>query len=170
MGLTRLESQKRAYESIELVGLPDTIYDYSPFQLSGGQKRRVAIAGVLAMQPDFMVLDEPTAGLDPVAAKELLEMLKTLQEKSRIGIVVVSHSMEEVAQYADRIVVMDKGRIQYDGNVFEVFSMEEQLQQMGLEIPVGIRILRKLKQAGFNVDLSKCRMEEICNELQKITK
>ena len=83
---------------------------------------------------------------------------------------VVSHSMEEVAQYADRIVVMDKGRIQYDGNVFEVFSMEEQLQQMGLEIPVGIRILRKLKQAGFNVDLSKCRMEEICNELQKITK
>ncbi|MGN0153094.1 MAG: energy-coupling factor transporter ATPase [Lachnospiraceae bacterium] len=168
MDIQKVEAQKRAYEAIEAVGLPDTIYDTSPLQLSGGQKRRVAIAGVLAMQPEYLVLDEPTAGLDPFSAKALLTMLKKLQEKQGITIVVVSHSMEEVAEYAERIVVMEKGEKCMDGYAWEIFGQERELNQMGLSVPVGIKILHDLKNAGVGVDITKCRQIDICGELLKM--
>lgn len=168
MEISRVEAQKRAYEAMEAVGLPDTIYDTSPLQLSGGQKRRVAIAGVLAMHPEYLVLDEPTAGLDPFSARALLTMLKELQERQGITIVIVSHSMEEVAEYADRIVVMDHGEKKMDGAVWKVFGCAQQLVQMGLTVPVGITLLQALKQAGLEVDITKHRHVDICEELMKL--
>lgn len=164
MDIPKVEAQKRAYAAIAAVGLPDTIYDSSPLQLSGGQKRRVAIAGVLAMQPDYLVLDEPTAGLDPVSADELLAMLKKLQETQGIAIVIVSHSMEEVAEYADRVIVMQQGQICMDDTVSRVFEQAEKLESLGLTVPMGIKLLHDLKNAGIYVDTSKCRMADICGE------
>lgn len=164
MDIPKVEAQKRAYAAIAAVGLPDTIYDSSPLQLSGGQKRRVAIAGVLAMQPDYLVLDEPTAGLDPVSADELLAMLKKLQETQEIAIVIVSHSMEEVAEYADRVIVMQQGQICMDDTVSRVFEQAEKLESLGLTVPMGIKLLHDLKNAGIYVDTSKCRMADICGE------
>lgn len=168
MEISRVEAQKRAYEAIKAVGLPDTIYDNSPLQLSGGQKRRVAIAGVLAMQPEYLVLDEPTAGLDPFSAEALLSMLKELQEKKGITIVIVSHSMEEVAEYAERIVVMERGEKRMDGTVFEVFEQAEALEEMGLSVPLGMKILHDLKNEGVDVDVTKHRKMDICGELLKL--
>lgn len=168
MDIPKVEAQKRAYEAINAVGLPDTIYDISPLQLSGGQKRRVAIAGILAMQPEYLVLDEPTAGLDPLSAAELLTMLKDLQDKQGITIVIVSHSMEEVAEYADRVVVMEQGRKCMDGAVWEVFEQVERLEQMGLDVPVGMKILHGLKNVGIDVDITNCRRADICGELLKL--
>lgn len=168
MEISKVEAQKRAYEAIKAVGLPDTIYDNSPLQLSGGQKRRVAIAGVLAMQPEYLVLDEPTAGLDPFSAEALLSMLKELQEKKGITIVIVSHSMEEVAEYAERIVVMERGEKRMDGTVFEVFEQAETLEEMGLSVPLGMKILHDLKNVGVDVDATKHRKMDICGELLKL--
>lgn len=168
MDISKVEAQKRAYEAIAMVGLPDTIYDYSPFQLSGGQKRRVAIAGILAMHPDYLVLDEPTAGLDPQSAGELLQMLKRLQAEQGITIVIVSHSMEEVADYAQRIVVMDQGEILYDGQTWNVFCNEEKLREIGLDIPVGVSLIHDLNRAGFDVDMKACSFEEVTAQLGKL--
>lgn len=168
MELSRVEAQKRAYQAMKEVGLPDTIYDYSPLQLSGGQKRRVAIAGILAMHPDYLILDEPTAGLDPLAAENLLKMLKQLQTEKGITIVIVSHSMEEVAEYADRIVVMDQGKLCMDGPVWKVFENKEKLEKMGLEVPLGISLLYALKEAGVEVNTRKYRRMDICGELLKL--
>lgn len=168
MNISKVEAQKRAYEAIKAVGLPDTIYDASPLQLSGGQKRRVAIAGILAMQPEYLVLDEPTAGLDPFSARALLAMLKELQENQGITIVIVSHFMEEVAEYADRIVVMEHGEKRMDGAVWEIFEQAEELEEMGLSVPVGIMLLNDLKNAGIDVDVTKCRQIDICGELLKL--
>lgn len=165
MNISRVEAQKRAYEAIAAVGLPDTIYDNSPLQLSGGQKRRVAIAGILAMQPDYLVLDEPTAGLDPYSAKSILQMLKKLQREKGIGIVLVSHSMEEVAEYADRIVVMDQGKKCMDGPTWAVFEQNTRLENMGLSVPVGNRILGELRQMGYSVNTHVSRMEDVYKEL-----
>ena len=166
MNISRVEAQKRAYEAIAAVGLPDTIYDSSPLQLSGGQKRRVAIAGILAMQPDYLVLDEPTAGLDPYSAKAILQMLKELQQQG-IGIVLVSHSMEEVAEYADRIIVMDQGRKCMDGPVWAVYGQMNRLEEMGLSAPVGNRILCTLHALGYDIDMRAARMEDVCAELMR---
>ena len=168
MDIPRVEAQKRAYEAINAVGLSDTIYDISPLQLSGGQKRRVAIAGILAMQPEYLVLDEPTAGLDPRSAAALLSMLKALQEKQGITIVIVSHSMEEVAEYADRVVVMEQGRKCMDGATWEVFGQVEKVEHMGLDVPVGMKILHGLKNVGIDVDTANCRQADICGELLKL--
>ena len=167
MDISRVEAQKRAYEAIEAVGLPDTIYDSSPLQLSGGQKRRVAMAGILAMQPEYLVLDEPTAGLDPYSAKAILQMLKDLQQKQGIGIVLVSHSMEEVAEYADRIIVMDQGRKCMDGPVWAVYNQLYPLEKLGLSVPVGNRILVTLRQMGYSVNTQINRMEDIFAELAR---
>ncbi len=167
MNISRVEAQKRAYEAIEAVGLPDTIYDSSPLQLSGGQKRRVAMAGILAMQPEYLVLDEPTAGLDPYSAKAILQMLKDLQQKQGIGIVLVSHSMEEVAEYADRIIVMDQGRKCMDGPVWAVYNQLYQLEELGLSVPIGNRILVTLQRMGYSVHTQISRMEDIFAELAR---
>lgn len=165
MDISKVEAQKRAYEAIESVGLPDTIYDCSPLQLSGGQKRRVAIAGILAMQPDYLVLDEPTAGLDPYSAEKLLEMLKDLQARQGIAIILVSHSMEEVAEYADRIVVMDQGKICFDEPTWKVFTRKQELEELGLAVPTGNRILNALKNVGNDIDVKHSTKEEVCGEL-----
>lgn len=165
MDISRVEAQKRAYEAIEAVGLPDTIYDCSPLQLSGGQKRRAAIAGILAMQPDYLVLDEPTAGLDPYSAEKLLEMLKDLQVRQGIAIILVSHSMEEVAEYADRIVVMDQGKICFDEPTWKVFTRKQELEELGLAVPTGNRILNALKNVGNDIDVKHSTKEEVCGEL-----
>lgn len=165
MDISKVEAQKRAYEAIEAVGLPDTIYDCSPLQLSGGQKRRVAIAGILAMQPDYLVLDEPTAGLDPYSAEKLLEMLKDLQVRQGIAIILVSHSMEEVAEYADRIVVMDQGKICFDEPTWKVFTRKQELEELGLAVPTGNRILNALKNVGNDIDVKHSTKEEVCGEL-----
>ncbi|MCM1158406.1 MAG: energy-coupling factor transporter ATPase [Bacteroidales bacterium] len=168
MNIPRVEAQKRAYEAIAAVGLPDTIYDTSPLQLSGGQKRRAAIAGILAMQPEYLILDEPTAGLDPVSARALLDMLKEVQEKRGMTIIMVSHTMEEVAEYAERIVVMEQGKICMDGAVWEIFRQEKELNRLGLSVPVGISLLNGLKNAGIDVDITKVRQVDICGELLKL--
>lgn len=165
MNISKVEAQKRAYEAIEAVGLPDTIYDCSPLQLSGGQKRRAAIAGILAMQPDYLVLDEPTAGLDPYSAEKLLEMLKDLQVRQGIAIILVSHSMEEVAEYADRIVVMDQGKICFDEPTWKVFIRKQELEELGLAVPTGNRILNALKNVGNDIDVKHSTKEEVCGEL-----
>lgn len=168
MGLPKLEVQQRAYDAIAAVGLPDTIYDSSPLQLSGGQKRRVAIAGVLAMQPEFLVLDEPTAGLDPQAGRELLNLLKKLQVEKGITIILVSHDMEQVCEYADRVLVMEDGELRLDGETAQVFSNGEQLKEMGLEVPVGLEMLFALKNVGNDMDIHACRMEDIKGEMMKL--
>ncbi|MDE6625460.1 MAG: energy-coupling factor transporter ATPase [Lachnospiraceae bacterium] len=167
MDISRVEAHKRAYEAIKAVGLPDTIYDTSPLMLSGGYKRRVAIAGIMAMHPDYLVLDEPTAGLDPVSAKALLSMLKGLQ-KEGVTIVMVSHSMEEAAEYADRIVVMDKGEVKMDGKVWEVFGRLEELEELGLNIPIGTRLINDLIKVRNDIDIQAVRQEDICGELLKL--
>ena len=168
MNISPVEAQKRAYEAIELVGLPDTIYDLSPLQLSGGQKRRVAIAGILAMKPDYLVLDEPTSGLDPISAKELLDLLKTLQKEIGITIVMVSHNLEEVAEYADRVIVMKEGRKILDGAVGNVLQQVGVLEQAGLLVPVGIRMMYGLKKVGVALDMTKTSQVDICGELLKL--
>ena len=162
--LPLLEVQQRAFQAIEVVGLSDAVYDSSPFELSGGQKRRVAIAGVLAMQPDILVLDEPVAGLDPVGRKELLQMLRQLNQKG-MTIVLVSHNMEDVAEYADRVIVMNQGTVDFDGKTAEVFQREEYLQELGLDIPVITHVMKRLREEGYQVNAGEYRMQRAVEEL-----
>ncbi len=158
-GISKLEVDMRAFEAIKKVGLPDDIYDASPFELSGGQKRRVAIAGVLAMHPDVIILDEPTAGLDPAGRDEILGELKKLHE-SGMTVVLVSHSMEDVAEYADRIIVIDEGRIQYSGTPAEVFKNIDKLEKMGLAVPQVTYAMRALRESGIPVSAEATTIKE----------
>ena len=143
-GLTEEECKKRAIEALELVGLSEKYYDTSPFDLSGGQKRRVAIAGVLAMRPKVLVLDEPTAGLDPKGRDEILDQIAYLQKERNLTVILVSHSMEDIAKYVDRIVVMNKGRKMYDGEPKEVFAHYKELEKVGLAAPQVTYIMHAL--------------------------
>ena len=135
--------------AIKSVGLSEDVLDKSPFELSGGQKRRVAIAGVIVMQPKILVLDEPAAGLDPFGRQQILEEIKRLHDEQNITVILVSHSMEDIALYADRIVVLDKGRIYMDGSPAKVFSNQDKLLDAGLDIPEILKILNELKNRGF---------------------
>ncbi len=168
MNISQIEAQKRAYEAIRLVGLPDTIYDLSPLQLSGGQKRRVAIAGVLAMKPDYLVLDEPTSGMDPCAAKQLLDLLKELQQVTGITVVMVSHNLEEVAEYADRIVVMQDGEKILDGRTEDVLYQVGMLEQAGMILPLGVKILYSLRKNSFLQVNKVTRKKDVFEELMKL--
>lgn len=159
-GMSREEAKEKAKEALSLVGVEKDMFEASPFELSGGQKRRVAIAGVLAMEPDYLVLDEPTAGLDPKGRTKILNQLRQLYEKKGIGIILVSHSMEDVAQYANRIIVMDQGRIVYDDKPVNVFSHYEELEEIGLAAPKISYIMHRLKAKGFDVDENIIRMED----------
>lgn len=162
--LPLLEVQKRAFEAIAAVGLKDDIYDSSPFELSGGQKRRVAIAGVLAMKPDILVLDEPVAGLDPVGRRELLQLLRELRNQG-MTIVLVSHSMEDVAEYAERVIILNHGRVDFDGKTQEAFRDVEHLQELGLDVPEVTHFMRRLQAEGYLVDAEKYRMEDAVQEV-----
>ncbi len=159
MGMDRKATELSAYAAIKRVGLPDECFDQSPFELSGGQKRRVAIASVLAMKPEILILDEPAAGLDPAGRTALLTMIRELKEKEGITILMVSHSMEDVAEMADRLLVMDRGKLVFDDAPSEVFSHVEELEEMGLAAPEMTYLLRELKAAGFDVDTTQITLE-----------
>ena len=154
LGLDKREIELRAYEALRKVGLPDELFYQSPFELSGGQKRRVAIAGVLAMKPEVLILDEPTAGLDPRGRDEILRQIKELQTESGMTILLVSHSMEDVAEYVDRIIVMNKGKVMYDDVPKKVFSHYKELEEVGLAAPQVTYILHELKDKGCDVDVN----------------
>lgn len=167
-GLTEEECKKRATEALELVGLPEKYYERSPFDLSGGQKRRVAIAGVLAMRPKVLVLDEPTAGLDPKGRDEILDQIAHLQKESNLIVILVSHSMEDIAKYVDRIVVMNKGSKMYDGTPREVFAQYKELEKVGLAAPQVTYIMHALYAKGIPVDVEATTLREAAEEISKV--
>ena len=160
LGLSKEEIEERATNALKAVGMPKEYYNQSPFDLSGGQKRRVAIAGVLAMNPKVLILDEPTAGLDPQGRQEILDLIKSLQTESKMTILLVSHSMEDVADYVDRIIVMNHGRIAFDGAPKEVFAHYKELEEMGLACPQVTYVMHDLKEKGFDVDVNATTVEE----------
>ena len=149
MGLSKDEIEQRAREALGMVGLPESFYKKSPFELSGGQKRRVAIAGVLAMRPKVLVLDEPTAGLDPRGRDEILDRVKELNHSWGLTVILVSHSMEDVAKYADRLLVMSDGEKRFDGTPKEVFKHYAELEALGLSAPQVTYLVQKLRKAGM---------------------
>lgn len=160
LGLEKREVELRAYEALRQVGMPDELFYQSPFELSGGQKRRAAIAGVLAMKPEVLILDEPTAGLDPRGRDEILGQIKKLQRETGMTILLVSHSMEDVAEYVDRIIVMNQGRVLYDGQPREIFRRHRELEEIGLAAPQVTYILHKLKERGLDVDVDATTVGE----------
>jgi energy-coupling factor transport system ATP-binding protein len=159
-GLSKEEAEARAREALAQVGFPEKFYGHSPFELSGGQKRRVAIAGVLAMNPKVLILDEPTAGLDPKGRDEILDQISYLHEERGITIILVSHSMEDVARYADRLIVVNDGKIPYDGTPREVFTHYEELEKIGLAAPQITYIMHDLAAKGIAVDVHATTVEE----------
>lgn len=168
LGLSKKETELRAYEALKLAGMPDECFYQSPFDLSGGQKRRAAIAGVLAMKPEVLILDEPTAGLDPKGRKEILDQICKLKEESGITVILVSHSMEDVAEYVDRILVMNKGAVLYDGTPKEVFSHYKELEEVGLAAPQVTYIMHDLKKAGLTVDTEVTTIKEAAEEIGRL--
>ncbi len=165
LGLSEKEVQLRAYEALRMVGIPNECFYQSPFDLSGGQKRRVAIAGVLAMKPEVLILDEPTAGLDPKGRVEILEQIKSLRDNTGMTIILVSHSMEDVAEYVDRIIVMNQGHIMYDDTPKEVFRHHKELEEIGLAAPEVTYIMHKLKSKGLDVDVDVTTIKEASGEI-----
>lgn len=166
-GLTSDECKARAIEALEHVGVREDLYEKSPFELSGGQKRRVAIAGVLAMNPDVLVLDEPTAGLDPRGRDEILDQIALLHRTRGITIVLVSHSMEDIAKYVERLVVMNEGKKAFDGAPKEVFSHYKELEKMGLAAPQVTYIMHALKDQGLSVDVTCDKVQEAKESILK---
>ncbi len=165
MGLSAEEIKDRATEALKQVGLDEELWKQSPFELSGGQRRRAAIAGVLAMRPDILVLDEPTAGLDPGGRDEILDQIRLLHEKEGMTVVLVSHSMEDVAKYADRIVVMNKGRIVYEDTPMRVFEHTDELEDMGLSAPRVSYILKRFKENGWAIEKNAITIDEAADEI-----
>lgn len=167
LGLSRKEVELRAFEALRLVGMPEELYYQSPFDLSGGQKRRVAIAGVLAMKPDVLILDEPTAGLDPKGRDEILNCVSRLHEETGITVILVSHSMEDVANYVDRIMVMNDGVLTFDDTPKNIFMHHRELEKIGLSAPQVTYIMDDLKNAGFDVDTSAITISEAKDSILK---
>ncbi len=170
LGLEPLEVDLRAYEALKMVGIGDELLDASPFELSGGQKRRVAIAGVLAMKPDVLILDEPTAGLDPKGRDEILNQIAKLHSESKITIILVSHSMEDIARYADRLIVMDHGRVVYNDTPRHVFSHYKELEKIGLAAPQVTYVMNQLKENGIPVRTSATTVAEAKEEILRVLK
>lgn len=168
LGLSSEEVSNRVKKSMEMVGLDyETYKDVSPFDLSGGQKRRVAIAGVIAMEPKVLILDEPTAGLDPKGRDDILEQIKILHEKYKMTIVLVSHSMEDVGKLAERIVVMNEGKIELLGKPSEIFKEVETLERIGLAVPQVTYLMRALREKGFDVSDEVFTVEKGTQEILK---
>lgn len=160
LGCTKEETEKRARHALDLVGMDESFYEQSPFELSGGQKRRVAIAGVLAMRPEMMILDEPTAGLDPQGRDEILDQVERLNRQHGLTILLVSHSMEDMARYVDRIMVMNHGEKVYDDTPREVFKHYKELENMGLAAPQITYVVQELREQGIPVDDTITTVEE----------
>ena len=168
MGLTKEEIDRRVKEAAEFVGIGESYFQSSPFDLSGGQKRRVAIAGILAMDPEVLVLDEPAAGLDPGGRREILGRIRDYQRTSGSSVILVSHSMEDMARYADRIVVMDHGRIDLVGSCSEVFSRPDDLRSAGLDVPQITRLFLRLREKGADVPTDIFTVEQARTALLSI--
>lgn len=160
MGLPEEEIDRRVREAAHFVGLRDEMLELSPFELSGGQKRRVAIAGVIAMEPKVLILDEPTAGLDPVGVEQILQNIRDYHEANHATIILVSHSMEEVARTVDRLVVVNDGVIPFEGPPREVFQHGAELEAMGLGVPQMTRVFHRLKAMGLEIDPSVYTIEQ----------
>ncbi|AZU59939.1 energy-coupling factor ABC transporter ATP-binding protein [Neobacillus mesonae] len=160
-GVSEAEAKKRARLALKQVGLGEEILEKSPFDLSGGQMRRVAIAGVLAMEPDVIVLDEPTAGLDPRGRKEIMDMFYQLHEERKLSTILVTHSMEDAARYADRIVIMQEGKVAKKGTPDEIFSSPAELLQMGLDVPEVVRFQLKLEEQGMEFEKIYLSIEQL---------
>lgn len=167
-GLSKEECEERALEALKLVGLKEKYYRSSPFELSGGQKRRVAIAGVLAMHPKVLVLDEPTAGLDPKGRDDILDQIAFLHRQSDMTVILVSHSMEDIARYADRIIVMNKGRVMYNDSPSNVFEHYQELEKVGLAAPQVTYIMHDLRARGLAVRTNVTTVGEAAEEIMRI--
>lgn len=168
MGVSRKQSELSAYAALKQAGVPDECFYQSPFDLSGGQKRRVAIASVLAMKPEILILDEPTAGLDPRGRYEILTQIRKLKEDHNVTVILVSHSMEDVAEYVDRIIVMDHGKVRYDDKPRRVFAHFRELEAMGLAAPQVTYLMHELKEHGIDADTDVTTIEEAKEALLKI--
>ena len=167
LGLSKTEIELRAYEALKLVGLHDEYFYQSPFDLSGGQKRRVAIAGVLAMKPQVLVLDEPTAGLDPKGRDEILDQISKLKKETGMTVILVSHSMDDVARYVERIIVMNKGCVMYDDEPREVFRHYAELEKIGLAAPQVTYIMKDLQTHGYDVSDDVTTIDEAKEEIKR---
>ena len=170
MSLPQAEIDARVRESMEAVGLAPELADQSPFALSGGQKRRVAIAGVIAMRPDVLVLDEPTAGLDPAGRDEIFELVRNYHAQSGATILIVSHSMEDISQIADRLLVMDHARVLFCDTPREVFSHADEIVAAGLDIPMITKVMIELKKRGHDVDTSVYTVAQAMDALRACRK
>lgn len=167
LGLSQKEIQLRAFDALRQVGFPEEYFYQSPFDLSGGQKRRVAIAGVLAMKPEVLVLDEPTAGLDPKGRDEILDRIAALKAETGITVVLVSHSMEDIARYVDRIIVMNRGSVLFDDVPKEVFGHYRELEAVGLAAPQVTYIMQALREKGMSVRTDVTTLEEAEREIMR---
>lgn len=165
LGLDELEVELRAFEALKMVGLSDDYLDASPFELSGGQKRRVAIAGVLAMRPEVLILDEPTAGLDPMGRDEILNQIDKLHKESDMTVILVSHSMEDVAKYVERLFVMNQSKLTFDEPTHQVFSHYKELEQMHLAAPEVTYVMHGLRNMGAAVSTNPTTVEEAKQEI-----
>ncbi len=167
LGLDKLEVDLRTYEALKMVGIGEELLDASPFELSGGQKRRVAIAGILAMRPEVLILDEPTAGLDPKGRDDILDQIALLHKESGITVILVTHSMEDAAKYVDRLLVMNNGELAMDGTAKEVFSRYKELEQMNLAAPQVTYVMNALKERGLPVRTDATTVAEARDEIRK---
>lgn len=165
MGLDKTEIDRRVRKAADFVGLKESMLEKSPFDLSGGEKRRVAIAGVMAMEPEVLIMDEPAAGLDPAGRRVILDLIRNYREKTGSTVIIVSHSMEDVASVADRIIVLNKGKIAFNGTADEVFSHDEELREMGLNVPQITKIFSELNKFGFNLKTDVYTVDEAVSEI-----
>lgn len=170
MGLDKKEAELRGYAALKQVGIEDEYFYQSPFDLSGGQKRRVAIAGVLAMKPEVLVLDEPTAGLDPKGREEILDQITKLRDETGMTVILISHSMEDVANYVDRIIVMNKSRVMFDDEPRKVFRRYRELEEIGLAAPQITYIIQSLRKKGLDVNTDVISIEEAKTEILRALK
>lgn len=168
MELDKEEIKKRVYESMKFLGLKKELESVSPFDLSGGQKRRVAIASIIAMQPEVLILDEPCAGLDPHGRDTILKLIKEYQRQQGNTVIFVSHSMEDVAKIANRVLVLNKGRIQYYGSVNEVYSHSAELKEIGLNVPEITEVFLKLKEKGIDCKTEIFTVEQAVAEFNRL--
>ena len=165
-GLSEAECQTRIQEALAFVGLPEKYYEANPLQLSGGQKRRVAIAGVLAMQPEYIILDEPAAGLDAEGKREIFDRIRRMSQEQGIGVLLVSHSMEDLAEYTDRMIVLDDGKKIFDGSPVQVFAERETLETCGLDVPEAVKFADRLRAEGYAIPQTVIREEELLETLR----
>lgn len=166
LGFTKEEAEEKAKAALRMVGMGEEYDKSSPFELSGGQKRRVAIAGVLAMDPEVLILDEPTAGLDPRGRDEVLDQVSALQRSRGITVILVSHSMEDVAKYVDRLIVMNQGEVRFDGRPVEVFRHYKELEEIGLAAPQTTYLMQELKKQGADVNTDATTVEEAADAIE----